>query len=115
MPIDLILWAESSYGVGHGNDVSFLFDYPNAENIWKILYQRTTPDPWHYETSDIWQNNYSKFFAFQHPLSYWKQFQYETLDLLYISNNETNAITTMENGMNDAMEFWLNIYNKQMK
>ena len=81
------------------------------ENIWSLIYSGTTPDAWHYEASDIWQNNYSKFFAIQKPQEFWTHFESEKLDLLHISNNETNAVIRMETGMNDAMDFLLNVYN----
>ena len=44
-------------------------------------------------------------------MDYWTPFQSDNLNQLILTNNETNAITTMESGMNGPMNYWLNVYN----
>ena len=103
----MLLQDTSPYGTGHGNDVIFLFDYMM---FWPLLYNGTTPDPWHYEATDIFGDNWSTFCKSGAPMKYWTQLLSANLETLVMTNNSTNAVKTMQNGLTPQMDFWLNIF-----
>ena len=117
MTIDWMLKTPPPYGFGHANDIPFMLgypyviDFPIPREYWPYHFCGTSPSPWHYETADILVDHWSQFIKTGKPNEAWEQFQLPNFDTMYITNNASNAIITMQSGLDKNMKFWINKYN----
>ena len=113
-PYDMLLQGPPKYGFGHSNDVPVTFGWSNYDLVWKIIYCRTTPDPWIHDLDTAYRKNYLNQ-VYQNGTIYrfhWWPFLIENRHMLQFTsemNKTTGKIELVERNVdnrNEILRWW---------